>query len=271
MTSDPILRHYDAVEEASRLDAGRGRLERMRTQELLERFLPAAPATVLDVGGAAGVYSSWLAERDYRVHLVDLSPKHVEEALGVAASLPHPFTAEVGDVRSLPADDASYDAVLLLGPLYHLQDRDDRLQAWREASRVVRPGGFVVAALISRFASMLDGLRAGYAFDDRFAQLMWRDVETGCHDNPDEIEHWFTTAYFHHPDEIQPEVADSGLHHQATLGIEGPAAFVIPDLTEAMDDPAQREVVLASARAVETEPTLMSSSSHLFVVARAAA
>ena len=68
--------------------------------------------------------------------------------------------AEVGDARDLNLPDSSVDAVVLLGPLYHLRKRTHRVQALREASRVVRPGGPVFAAVISRWAPRLDGVVA---------------------------------------------------------------------------------------------------------------
>src|SRR5439155_2231303 len=110
------------------------------------RALPPAPARILDVGGATGVYAGPLAEAGYAVHVVDPVPEHVARS----AALPGVSAAE-GDARALDKPDASHDAVLLLGPLYHLLDRADRVRAWREAGRVVRPGGVVVGATISRF------------------------------------------------------------------------------------------------------------------------
>src|SRR5665647_549568 len=106
-----------------------GRLEFLRTQELLRRHLPKPPARVLDVGGATGVHASWLAEAGYAVHVVDLVPEHVQQA----AALGDGVTAAVGDARALDEPDAAADVVLLLGPLYHLIDGDDRLTALREA------------------------------------------------------------------------------------------------------------------------------------------
>jgi ubiquinone/menaquinone biosynthesis C-methylase UbiE len=78
------------------------------------------------------------------VHLIDPVPRHIEQAADTAV------TAEPGDARTLPVTDNSYDVALLLGPLYHLLDREDRLRALREAARVVRPGGLVAAAAIGR-------------------------------------------------------------------------------------------------------------------------
>ncbi|MGH3488308.1 MAG: class I SAM-dependent methyltransferase, partial [Actinopolymorphaceae bacterium] len=142
-----MFRYYADSGEAGRLSSGAGELEQVRTQDLLVRHLPAAPATVLDVGGAAGVHALWLAKRDYEVHLVDPVPGHVEQAQAASIAQPtHPLaSATTGDARALRRPDASVDAVLLLGPLYHLTERADRLRALEEVHRVLRPGGVVFA------------------------------------------------------------------------------------------------------------------------------
>src|SRR5206468_4812789 len=118
-------------------------------------------STVLDVGGGVGFYADWLAHEGHVVRLIDPVPEHVEEARG-AAGPEERFAVELGDARSLPAEDGSVDVVLLLGPLYHLVERGDRVQALREARRVVREGGLVFAAAISRYAPALDGVCKGW-------------------------------------------------------------------------------------------------------------
>ena len=162
---DPEIAHcYARGEEQERLRAGAWRLERVRTEELLLRHLPAAPAVVLDVGGGAGAYSLWLARRGYEVHLSDPIKLHVEQARAASARQPGMAlaSAEIGDARSLSRADSSVDAVLMLGPRYHLIDAAERRRALSEACRVLRPGGVVAAAGISRFASTLDGMFSGF-------------------------------------------------------------------------------------------------------------
>ena len=177
--ADQIAAHYNLGVERDRLAGGPGALELARTQLLLERYLPAPPAVIADVGGGPGRYALWLAERGYRVHLVDAMPLHVEQAR--AADRPHAAlaSAEVGDARALRLADACADAVLLMGPLYHLQERADRVQALAEARRVCRPGGVVIAAAISRFASMLDGMRWEFLADPTFAAIAAGDLRAG--------------------------------------------------------------------------------------------
>jgi SAM-dependent methyltransferase len=262
---DEIRGYYDRGEEQERLTGDGDTIELVRTRELLLRYLPPAPVSILDVGGGAGVYAAWLARRGYHVHLVDPVPLHVEQARTVAAAQPEaPFTAAVGDARGLAEADSSTDAVLFLGPLYHLTERADRLTALGEARRVLRPGGRLLAAGIPRFASLLDGLRAGWLGDPVFADIVARDLRDGQHRNPHHHPAWFTTAFFHHPDELAAEIREAGLILEALLGIEGPGWL----LDAAWADPSRREDVLFAARAIEQEPSLLGLSTHLLAVGR---
>src|SRR5262245_60747512 len=138
-TPAQIAGHYASGYEAERLHQGSGRLDRERSRELLVRHLPPAPAVVLDVGGGPGGHACWLAARGYRVHLIDITPLHVELARQASArqSATPLASAEVGDARSLSWNAGTADAVMLFGPLYHLTDRADRVQALREAHRVL--------------------------------------------------------------------------------------------------------------------------------------
>jgi 2-polyprenyl-3-methyl-5-hydroxy-6-metoxy-1,4-benzoquinol methylase len=266
---DPTIEaHYNLDLERPRL-ARESQLEWLRTQELLEHHLPAPPAAVLDVGGGPGVYAGWLAERGYAVRLIDPIARHVAEAETMARAQPqHPFTAAMGDARHLAEANAAYDAVLLMGPLYHLVERSDRLLALREARRVVRPGGRVVAVGISRFASLLDGLRSNWLGDPVFRAIAQQDLKTGQHRNPepDRRPEWFTTAYLHRPEDLAAEVAAAGLLVQHVLGIEGPGWLI---WRERWEDPQQRAQVLDTARAVEHESSLLGASAHFMVIAHA--
>jgi len=266
---DDVVAFYARGLERDRLAAGPGALELARTLALLERYLPPPPAVVADVGGGPGRYAMWLAERGYRVHLVDPVPLHVEQARDAAGERPGAAlaSAEVGDARALRLPDASVDAVLLLGPLYHLIERKDRLQALREAGRVCRAGGVVLAAAISRFASTLDGLRGGYLEDPAFAAVAARDRRDGRHRNPTRDPAYFTTAYFHRPEELAAECAAAGLAHEATLAVEGPG-WLLSELDARLADVRRRAALLSALAALEAEPTLLGASAHLLAVAR---
>ncbi len=261
-----IVRHYEMIEEGRRITEGLGQLELLRTQEVLGRYLPATPSAILDIGGATGVHASWLASQRHSIHVVDPMPQHIEAASRLEGS-PGRITAELGDARDLPVADDAFDAVLLFGPLYHLVERDDRLLAWAEAKRVVRSGGFIFAAAISRFASLFDGLARGYLFDPEFRQIVERDLREGQHRNPRDTPHWFTTAYFHHPDDLREEAETAGVQVVEVVGVEGLASW-LPQLNERWSTPEEREAILFSARSVESEPSLIGLSAHLIAVTR---
>ena|SRR5437867_4278333 len=113
-----VLAYYARFPEESRLGFGSSRLEFERTKEILARVLPRPPARLVDVGGAAGAYSSWLAGRGYEVHLVDLSPRLVEEARRRSAKAATPIASlSIADARRLPQKRGFAAAVLVMGPL----------------------------------------------------------------------------------------------------------------------------------------------------------
>jgi ubiquinone/menaquinone biosynthesis C-methylase UbiE len=265
---DDMAAFYAKGLERDRLTTGQGALELARTRLVLERYLPLPPAVIADVGGGPGRYAIWLAERGYDVHLVDPIPLHIEQARGDAAHAGVALaSAEVGDARALRLPDASADAVLLLGPLYHLPERADRLLALAEAGRVCRPGGVIIAAAISRFASTLDGLRGGYLEDPAFASVVAGDLSDGRHHNPTRNPAYFTTAYFHRPEELAQECSAAGLTHEVTLGVEGPA-WLLSDLDARLADDRRLRVLLEAVEALEAESTLLGVSAHLLAVAR---
>lgn len=268
-SGDEIVRHYTESNEASRLRTGWFQLEQARTQELILRHLQAAPATVLDVGGGAGAYALWLASRGYQVHLVDPVLRHVEQARAASAEQrKHTLaSATVGDARRLEHADKTADAVLLLGPLYHLTRRQHRLKALHEAHRVLRSGGVVWAAGISRFASLLDSLSHGFFDAPEFAAILDRDLAEGQHRNPTSNLVYFTDAFFHLPDELAAEVAEAGFKSVELVAIEGPG-WLARDFDGLWKHPEQRERLLATLRKVEHAPTLIGASSHIIAIGR---
>jgi SAM-dependent methyltransferase len=262
-----ILHHYAAeIDEDVRIRQGIGQLEFVRTQHIVRRHLGDAPQRVADIGGATGVHSEWLLGDGHEVTLVEPVPEQVARAEDLLGGRPG-FRAMIGNALELPLDDGAFDTAMLMGPLYHLTARAERLQALQEAMRVVRPGGVVVAAAISRFASLLDGLQRGFLFDPVFRKIAEDDLRTGQHRNPQLRPEWFTTAYFHHPDDLAREAADAGLSDPKVIGVEGPAGL-FAELASRWDDPADRAIILGAAEAVETEPSLLGASPHLLLVAR---
>lgn len=260
-----IIDYYSSgSDEAARLSStGHGELEFVRTQELLRRHLPPAPASVLDVGGGPGTHARWLIEDGHEVHLVDPVERHLREARAVCDC-----TTELGDARVLRAEDGSYDAVLLLGPLYHLQQRTDRLQALHEARRVLRAGGLVAVAAISRHAELID-FAAVARLTPAWTAIMQEALDSGRHSS----EFGFTTAYFHTVDGLRAEVAEAGFTDVRILGVEGPTWSVLKGIMKhtgaSLTGSPLVESALVAARIAESDLALIPSSSHLIAFGRA--
>jgi ubiquinone/menaquinone biosynthesis C-methylase UbiE len=264
-----IVSHYASGYEAARLDSGSGKLERERSHELILRFLPPPPATILDVGGGAGAHACWLARQGYPVHLIDVVPLHVELAKRASISQPEAplASAVVGDARSLEWENDKADGLLLCGPLYHLTGRGDRLRALSEAYRVLKKGGTLVAAGISRFASTLDGLRGGFLADPTFRGIVEQDLQNGQHRNPTGKPEYFMDTFFHHPGELRDEVAEAGFEAVEVYGVEGPG-WLLHDFDAWWGDEKLQQCLLHLARRLETEPSLLGISAHLLAVGR---
>lgn len=175
-------------------------------------------------------------------------------------------SATVGDARALPHPDSSADAMLMLGPLYHLAEPSERLKALEEAQRVLKPGGVLFAVSINRFSGSFDGLFLERYADPMYRNLSDRSLRDGQHRNP-EGKSYFTTAYFHHPLELRDEIVEAGFKVEALVGIEGPG-WLLHDFDAYWFEPEKREWVLHLARALEAEPTLLGLSAHVMAVGR---
>jgi SAM-dependent methyltransferase len=253
--TDPIVVYYtDAYDESVRLSvSAEGRLERLRTELLLARYLPPAPGSVADVGGGTGVYARWLARLGYDVTVLDLTPSHVAQAQQSQDA----GRALVADARALPLAADSQDATLLLGPLYHLPEAADRGRALIEAVRITRPGGVVVGAAISRYAALL-GLAIEGRLDDETLQRVRTQIATGRHDS----RVGFTTAYMHEVAELHEELSSAGLHDVMVHGVEGPLWMT------AAAQPPDTELTqfVVAAQELDEHPDAVAVSAHLLGV-----
>lgn len=262
-----IENHYVEVQESERLSSGVGELERLRTHAILAAHLPQPPAVIYDVGGAAGAYAFPLAERGYAVHLVDPVELHLKQARARASASGVALASiTLGDALLLGATSQSADAVLLFGPLYHLIDKAERHEALREAFRILRPGGVMFAAAVSRFASLIDGCVEGFLQDPEFRQVVATDLASGQHRNPTGNPAYFTTSYFHRPEELAAEVAEAGFRHTKVLAVEGPV-WSAARFNKTWKDEAQRNTLMEFLAMIEQEPSIRGASAHLVAVA----
>lgn len=233
--------------------SAQGPLEFQRTQEIIRAHITGG--RVLDVGGGAGIHSCALLDAGYDVELIDPVPRHVAQAREAGV------TASVGDARSLAFADSSFDGVLLLGPLYHLASREERLTALRETARVVRAGGVVLAAGLSRyvaFGAASLGQPIPSPIPGEWAALI-ADGTPGSRLR-------FPAGHFHAAEELAGEATDAGLEVIDVLGVEGPAGLFLEQSADV--DAAVRGAALTIARAASAVPGIRDQSAHLIAVTR---
>ncbi len=259
---------YENGAEVGRLEQGLGIVEATRTNELLSRYVRPG-MTVYDVGGGVGYYSDWLVGMGCDVTMFKLAPSAVEYAKEHCA---HSFPVYAADARELPAADASCDVVLLMGPLYHLLEKESRMQALGETCRVLSPGGLLLAAGISKFSSTtwaLSTYRAGNDFldDEVYMDMLRGELVKGEHHRPAKYPNFIAQAYFHTPEGLVGELAEAGFQVEKLLAIEGCVWFT-PGLNEKWEDLPARERLLEILRLTEEEPSILGFSPHFLAVAR---
>ena len=220
---------------------------------------------VADIGGGPGRYALWLGQLGYQILHRDLMPLHVEQLRQAASGNPRIQTA-LGDARQLDLASDCADAVLLLGPLYHLEQRADRLQALAEVRRVVRPGGPVFVAAISRWATRMDGILRLRLYESILgAEAELPAIERTGRLPP--LRPGSFCGYLHRPGQLRAELAASGLQVLDLVSVEGPA-YLLDDLAGRLADDEDRRVVLETARALERVPELLGIGPHLLATAR---
>ena len=253
--------YQTAYNEEGRME--RQPLEFIRCKEIISRYLRGT-MEIADIGGAAGAFAYWLAAQGHHVHLLDFTPLHIEQAKKKGKKLGTLASCHCADARNLPFADDSLDMTLLMGPLYHLQNRSDRLQCLTEALRALKPGGVLLCEAISRYASLVDGFKHSDVKDPKFIEILNRDLATGRHDPGDTS--YFTTAFFHRPGELKAEVTEAGFEDIELIAVEGFANAM--DSHAMLKSEKQRELLLEYIRRTERVPELMGLSGHFFAAAR---
>ena len=251
-------------------DAESGRLERHQleadiTWRYLDRYLPPS-GHLLDVGCGTGAYAFALAERGYRITAVDLAEELVSRCKSIAGELPRAnrIDFQVGDARNLDGiRRGEFDAVLMMGPLYHLVVDADRTAALTAARECLRPGGVIFSALISRFGILGDLIKKNPAWIED--QEWVRSTMEHGH-RPDDAPRGGFRGYFVRPEEIAPMHEAVGLRTLQIAAVE-PAISADDESYNALDG-KQRELWLNLLFEMSAEPSMLAASRHLLYVGR---
>ena len=188
----------------------------IRSKHIISRYLYDNEMEIADIGGGTGPYSFWLAEKGHKVHLLDVTPKHIEIAKQKSKDIKVVLSSYIcGDARNLPYESESMDIVLLMGPLYHFQSLESRGKCLSEAYRVLKNNGYVICTVISRYTVLVSTIKWNI-FNMYDTDTLEKVIKTGTLDVGN-----FPQAYFHTPDEIKSELASAGFKDIGLIAVEG--------------------------------------------------
>lgn len=252
---------YDnQYDEWNRLE--RHRIEFDLTRRYLDEHLTGEGVNIFDIGGGPGRYALDLAAKGHRVTLLDLSGRNLEVAREKAAESHLTLEGYIhGDALKLEEyETEAYDAVLLMGPLYHLVREEDRKTALRGALRLLKPGGILVAAFISRYAPLMDYLI--HLEEPETPESLLHYLDDGLNKDGE----GFTTAYFTGVEEARSLMEEHGVAELAFAGIENVLGIKEREIT-ALPEQAYRKW-LEIGYHLSKDPKVIGTSQHFLYVGR---
>lgn len=260
-----IAAYYNSNPQQEHLRLEQHQLEHDLTWRYLDQYLPAQGA-LLEVGAATGRYTLELARRGYTITAVDMSAALLEICRKRLADegLEKQVRLVVADARDLGVvTHRGFDAVLLMGPLYHLVVEADRKAALKEAFDRLRQGGLLFSAFISRFGIMGDLIKNVPAWIEAQAEV--RSVLENGKD-PDGFHPDAFRGYFAHIPEIPPLHEAFGFETITLAGVE--PAISADDESYNKLDGKQRRLWLDLLYELSTEPSTLGASRHLLYIGR---
>ena len=258
---------YTKASEETRLDSGMGFFEFERIKSLIDRHLYKTNATIVDVGGGTGKYSEWLANMGHDVHLIEPVEKHLKLAQKRAQQSKNPFSVTLGESRNLELNNAFADLVILHGPLYHLQEKEDRLQTIQEAKRVLKKGGIVLGFAINSAASTVAGLLQGLIHKKPFFDMCKTVLTSGIHNPPKEFPWLLADGYYHKPKQLKKEFTSQGLEIVNLLAVEG-MIWLDNEYFASMLHPQKKKTLLSLLEVTEKDESVLAFSPHMLLVAK---
>ena len=247
--------------------------EFLLTCRMLDRYIKPCD-TVLDIGGGPGRYSFYLAEKGCDVTLFDLSPENINHVKTRSSEAGVPVKAICGDAREADmiignntvrtnGEAEQYDHVLLMGPLYHLLEEDDRIKAIKAALRLLKPGGTLFAAFISMSGGLVFMLReVPEQFANPGEQIFLTPLVAGENFGGAA----FTQAFFINQHKVLPFMEQFGLEKLHLFGQEGVLAPNVHTFTE--QPPEVKEALLDISEKLFEKEEYLSWSEHLMYVGR---
>ncbi|WP_341901120.1 class I SAM-dependent methyltransferase [Fluviicola taffensis] len=258
---------YNKASEETRLDKGMGVFEFERIKSLIEKYIPSSSSTIIDIGGGTGKYSEWLAKKGHQVHLIEPVVKHIKLAQNRTNKLKNKFSVHLGESRKLEFPNNFADLIILHGPLYHLQKKEDRDLTICEAKRVLKNNGIILGFAINYTASTLVGLLNGLIHKRPFFEMCKEELTTGIHNPPDDFPWLLAEAYYHKPEQLKEEFLNQELTHLNTYAVEG-MAWLDKDYFANMLNDKKQKALLELIQVTENDSYLLPFSPHMMIAVK---
>ncbi|MBL8027385.1 MAG: class I SAM-dependent methyltransferase [Fibrobacteres bacterium] len=244
-----LINYYSSrFDESKRHTDLFGTIQEHRSLELITRYLPDNAASILDVGGATGVYSFKLADMGHKVTLLDIVPSHIAKAKEQNDSqtnkLEDLVTCDIRDYRT----DKKFDMIILHGPLYHITVRSIRISLLTKLATHLSPKGSILGFAINRFAGYFYGVRSGVITKEDYRKMVMYEMQSGIRNKEPG---W----YFHKPDELESEFLSAGLNVITTKSVTS-QVWMIPGAEERISDPTYLAELIRRAKEVEDYPEI---------------
>lgn len=255
---------YNKASEETRLNKGMGIFEFERIKSLIDKYIPFSASKIIDIGGGTGKYSEWLAEKGHQVHLVEPISKHIKIAQNRANKLKNKFSVHLGESRKLEFPNNYADLIILHGPLYHLQKKEDRDLTICEAKRVLKNDGIILGFAINYTASTLVGLLNGLIHKKPFFEMCKEELITGMHNPPDDFPWLLAEAYYHKPEQLKDEFINQELIYLNTYAVEG-MAWLDKEYFANMLNHKRQKTLLELVQITENDSYLLPFSPHMMI------
>lgn len=264
LISRDIELFYNKASEETRLEKGMGVFEFERIKSLIEKYISSTSSKIIDIGGGTGKYAAWLAEKGHQVHLVEPVSKHIKIAENRAHKLKNKFSIQLGESRKLDFPNNFADLIILHGPLYHLQKKEDRDLSIKEAKRVLKNGGIILGFAINYTASTLVGLLSGLIHKKTFFEMCQQELTTGMHNPPSDFPWLLAEGYYHKPEELKEEFVTQKLTYLNTYAVEG-MAWLDKNYFANMENHKKKETLIELTKITENDSYLLPFSPHMMI------
>lgn len=267
LISSDIELFYNKASEETRLDKGMGVFEFERIKSLIEKYTPSSPSKIVDVGGGTGKYSEWLAKKGHQVYLVEPISKHLRIAQNRANKLKNKFSVHRGESRKLEFPNNFADLIILHGPLYHLQKKEDRDLTISEAKRILKNDGIILGFAINYTASTLIGLLNGLIHKKKFFEMCKEELTTGKHKPPDDFPWLLAEGHYHNPKQLKDEFMNQKLTYLNTYAVEG-MAWLDKDYFANMLNDTKKKTLIELTKVTENDSYLLPFSPHMMIAVK---